>query len=139
MSGTPIYSVWNMMNQRCYDKSNHAYHRYGGRGVTVCERWRTFENFYADMGDKPAGKSLERINNDGNYEPGNVVWADAKAQANNRRSNVVLEHAGKKQTMQQWCDELGLKIGTVWARLNLYGYSVEKALTPSWRARHVQQ
>lgn len=91
------------------------------------------------MGDKPAGKSLERLDVNGDYCPENVVWADAKTQANNRRSNVVLEHNGKKQTMQQWCDELDLKIGTVWARLNIYGYSVEKALTPGWRARHVQQ
>jgi len=139
MSRAPIYALWHMMHQRCYDTKNHAYGRYGGRGVTVCDRWHTFENFFADMGDKPFGKSLERINNDGDYSPGNVMWADAKEQANNRRSNVVLEHAGKKQTMQQWCDELGLKIGTVWARLNVYGYSVEKSLTPGWRARHVQQ
>lgn len=89
------------------------------------------------MGNRPEGMSLERKDVNGDYSPENVVWADAKTQANNKRNNVILEHNGKKQTMQQWCDELGLKIGTVWARLNVYGYSVEKALTPAWRARNV--
>ena len=135
-SGTPIYAIWRSMIQRCYDANSHAYHRYGGRGISVCDSWRTFEGFYADVGDRPIGKSLERKDVNGNYSPNNVIWADAKTQANNRRSNVLLEHNGKKQTMQQWCDELGLKIGTVWARINNYGYSVEKALTPGWRAKN---
>ncbi len=136
MTKTPIYGLWHSMIQRCYDKNCNVYYRYGGRGINVCNKWQTFEGFYEDMGDKPKGKSLERLDNDGDYCPENVVWADAKAQANNRRSNVILEHNGKKQTMQQWCDELDLKIGTVWARLNVYGYSVAKALTPGWRARN---
>jgi hypothetical protein len=139
MTKTAIYGLWHAMMQRCYDKNSHAYNRYGDRGVNVCSRWHQFENFYADMGDKPHGMSMERIDNNGHYSPENVIWATAKSQANNRRSNVVLEHNGKKQTMQQWCDELGLKIQTVWARINVYGYSVEKALTHGWRARHVQQ
>lgn len=125
------------MMQRCYDKNSHAYDRYGARNITVCEKWKKFDGFYKDMGDKPKGMSLERKDVNGNYCPENVIWADAKMQANNRRTNVVLEHNGKKQTMQQWCDELDLKIGTVWARLNIYGYSVEKALTKGWRARNV--
>jgi hypothetical protein len=136
MTKTPIYGLWHAMIQRCYDKNCDVYYRYGGRGINVCNKWQTFEGFYEDMGDKPKGKSLERLDNDGDYCPENVVWADAKAQANNKRSNVILEHNGKKQTMQQWCDELDLKIGTVWARLNVYGYSVAKALTPGWRARN---
>lgn len=139
MTRTPIYAIWRSMMNRCHLPSNHAFGRYGGRGINVCQRWQDFEQFYADMGAAPEGMSLDRVNNDGDYSPENVVWATAKQQANNRRSNVVLEHSGKKQTMQQWCDELGLKIGTVWARLNVYGYSVEKSLTPGWRARHVQQ
>lgn len=137
MTRTPIYRIWRSMMQRCYDKNSHAYSRYGGRGINVCERWQSFEGFYADMGDKSEGKSLERIDNNGNYSPENVVWADAKAQANNRRSNVILEYKGQKKTMQQWCDEIGLNIGTVWSRINNHGYSVEKALTPGWRGRNV--
>ncbi len=137
MSKTPIYAIWHSMMQRCYDLNSHAYERYGARGIVVCDFWKTFDGFYADMGEKPKGMSLERKDVNGDYSPENVVWANAKTQANNRRSNVVLEHDGRKQTMQQWCDELGLKIGTVWARINLYGYSVEKALTKGWRAKNV--
>lgn len=120
------------MIQRCYDKNSHAYSRYGGRGINVCNKWQTFEGFYEDMGDKPKGKSLERLDNDGDYCPENVVWADIKQQNNNRRTNVILEHNGKKQTMQQWCDELDLKIGTVWARINR-GWDVARALTQEVR------
>jgi hypothetical protein len=136
MTKTPIYGIWHTMMQRCYDKNTESYPRYGGRGINVCDKWQSFEGFYEDMGDKPKGMSLERLDNNGDYCLENVIWADYKTQANNRRSNVVLEHNGKKQTMQQWCDELNLKIGTVWARLNTYGYSVDKALTPGWRAKN---
>lgn len=131
---TPIYAIWHSMMQRCYDKNSHAYSRYGGRGINVCQKWQTFEGFYADMGEKPEGMSLERKDVNGDYSLENVIWATAKEQANNKRNNIILEHLGRKQTMQQWCDELDLKIGTVWARLNKYGYSVEKALTKGWRA-----
>lgn len=136
MTKTPIYAIWHSMMQRCYDKNSQAFNRYGGRGINVCDKWQTFEGFYEDMGNKPDNLSMERKDVNGDYSPENVVWADAKTQANNRRSNVMLEHNGKRQTMQQWCDELGLKIGTVWARINVYGYSVEKSLTPGWRAKN---
>ena len=125
---TKIYAIWRSMMQRCYDNNSHAYDRYGKRGIEVCDRWKKFENFYADMGDKPQGMSLERIDNNGNYEPSNVIWASDKAQANNRRSNVILEYQGRKQTMQQWADESGIKIGTIWARLHR-GWTVERAIS----------
>lgn len=125
---TKIYAIWHSMMQRCYDNNSHAYQRYGGRGIEVCDKWKSFDGFYADMGEKPDGMSLERINNDGNYSPDNVVWASDKAQANNRRSNVVLEYQGRKQTMQQWADESGVKIGTIWARLHR-GWTVERAIS----------
>lgn len=128
MTKTPIYGIWRSMMQRCYDINSHAYDRYGGRGITVCNKWHDFESFYQDMGNKPKSSSLERINNDGPYSPKNVIWATSKQQANNRRSNVILEYQGRKQTMQQWSDETGLKIQTLWARLDR-GWSVEKALT----------
>lgn len=131
-SGSPIYAIWRSMMQRCYDKNSHAYSRYGGRGINVCNKWQTFEGFYEDMGDKPKGKSLERLDNNGDYSPENVIWADIKQQNNNRRTNVFLEHNGKKQTMQQWCDELNLRIGTVWARINR-GWDVSRALTQEVR------
>jgi hypothetical protein len=135
-SKSKIWSIHRSMMDRCYLPTSHAYGHYGGRGIYVCDRWHDFENFYADMGDKPVGMSLDRSDNNGPYSPENVRWANSKDQANNKRSNVVLEYLGRQQTMQQWCDELGLKISTVWARLNLYGYSVDKALTAGWRAKN---
>ncbi len=131
-SKSQIWSMHRSMMDRCYLQTSTAYKNYGGRGITVCKRWHDFENFYADMGDKPKGMTLERMDNDGPYTPDNVRWASYKDQANNRRSNVVLEFEGKKQTMQQWSDEMGLKIQTVWARLNR-GWSVDRALTEEVR------
>jgi len=131
-SKSQIWFMHRSMMDRCYLQTSTAYKNYGGRGITVCKRWHDFENFYADMGDKPKGMTLERIDNDGPYSPDNVRWASYKDQANNRRNNVVLEFQGRKQTMQQWSDEMGLKIQTVWARLNR-GWSVDRALTEEVR------
>lgn len=128
----PIYRIWRSMMQRCYDKNSHAYSRYGARGISVCERWQDFEKFYADMGDRPEGMSLERVDNDGDYSPENVVWAGAKAQARNRRSTVYLEHDGQRKSMAEWAEETGVKIATLWARVNR-GMPVDIALTKGVR------
>jgi hypothetical protein len=82
---TPEYLSWKSMIQRCFNPKATGYDRYGACGISVCDRWRLFENFLADMGERPAGHSLDRIDNDGDYEPGNVRWATREQQANNKR------------------------------------------------------
>jgi hypothetical protein len=85
MVGTPTYHSWSNMIQRCTNPKHHRYANYGGRGIAVCERWREFANFLADMGVKPPGHSIERKDNNGNYEPGNCKWATFAEQSHNTR------------------------------------------------------
>jgi hypothetical protein len=130
MTNTPEHRSWTGMKGRCINPKNKRWHRYGGRGISVCERWlESFENFYADMGPKPVGTSLERVNNDGNYEPSNCIWATPKQQQNNMRRNVFLEYRGKRLTIAQWAREIGIDRGTLRARKRR-GWTVEEIFNP---------
>jgi hypothetical protein len=127
---TRVYGIWRGMRSRCENPRNRSYPRYGGRGIKVCERWAVFENFLADMGEPPTPQhQIERQKNGEGYYPENCHWATPKEQANNRRSSRLLTYQGRTQTLQAWCDELGLKHNTVVMRLNEYGWSVERALS----------
>lgn len=105
------------MKTRCFNPNSQQYYNYGARGITVCKRWLKFENFHADMGDKPDGMSLERINNDGNYEPGNCRWATAKEQQANTRLTVRVTINGETSSLSEWCRRYGLKFHRVWRRI----------------------
>lgn len=134
ISRDPRYNTWIGMIHRCHRPTSPSYPLYGARGIRVCERWHSTENFFQDMGPRPSkNHSLDRINNDGNYEPGNCRWATAKEQANNTRHNVHLELSGVKQTIGEWAKKLGMDSRTIRERLNR-GWSVERALTESIHA-----
>lgn len=129
------YRCWINMRQRCHSPKAQAYAAYGGRGITVCERWQTFENFLADMGEPPPRMTLERKNNDLGYEPGNCVWATYKAQNNNRRGNILVTVEGRTQTVAQWSAETGLTFITIWRRVR-DGWDPLRAVTqPSRRKK----
>jgi hypothetical protein len=108
-----LYKVWTGMLARCQIKSASGYENYGGRGIGVCERWHEFENFLADMGEPASGMTIERNDNNGNYEPGNCRWATRKEQGKNKRNNRVIEHAGKSMTVTDWARHLGISLATL--------------------------
>lgn len=127
----PEYGVWRGMKRRCLDPRRRSWPFYGGRGITVCARWNSsFAAFLVDMGRRPSPEhSIDRIDNDGDYEPGNCQWTTRDVQGKNRRNNLLIEFNGKRQTGADWSRELGMRSTTVVAnRLNL-GWSVERALT----------
>lgn len=131
-SHTQIYGVWQAMRARCFDLDDQKYPDYGGRGITVCDRWRkNFEPFLADMGERPLGLTLHRIDNNGNYEPGNCCWATPKTQANNTRRNRRMAFGGATLTLTEWAQRLGITPGSLHSRLSKW--SLEKALTTAKR------
>ena len=134
-SKTPSYGIWRAMHDRCKNPKSHAWDLYGGRGITVCEEWGSFENFYADMGDVPAGMSLDRKNNDKGYSPDNCRWASREEQGRNRRTNHHLTYQGKTQCIADWADELGMSPSTILSRVLGMGWTTERALTQPVRHR----
>jgi len=126
---TPEYYVWQAMVQRCTNQRNPNYHKYGNRGIEVCNRWRSFDAFYADMGSRPSpDHSLERENNNGHYEPGNCRWATRTEQANNTRWNHRLSVDGIEDTVAGWARRKGLRPNTIVTRLRA-GWSHQRAIS----------
>ena len=128
-----LYYVWMDMRRRCYDPKDTNYKRYGERGVRVCEEWNDYAKFRewanASGYDKNAKKqhcTIDRIDNNGNYCPENCRWVDSKTQSNNRSTNKIVEYQGRRQTLKQWTDELGLKYALVQKRL-MSGWTAERA------------
>jgi hypothetical protein len=125
------YDAWHAMKQRCFNPRHKQYDHYGGRGITVCEEWWDFEAFFRAMGPKPSpSHSIDRINNNDGYRPGNCRWATQHEQNLNTRQNRYLTYNGKTQTLDAWCTELGIKRGTIDSRLCM-GYPIERVLSPA--------
>lgn len=129
MFGTRIYRIWTGMMTRCTNERSENYANYGGRGIRVCERWKKFENFYADMiGTYRDDLSIDRIDSNGDYCPENCRWETATRQIRNRRITTILEFNGRTQSLADWADELAIPLGTLRERLRR-GWSTERALT----------
>lgn len=130
MTDSPEYRAWCHMKERCSNPRVHNFHRYGGRGIRVCERWiDSFENFLADMGERPSPRhTLERKDRDKGYEPGNCTWATSREQALNRHTNRILTFRGEAKPLTVWCDAFGISPKIVGTRLRR-GWTVERALT----------
>lgn len=131
----PEFTVWLLMRDRCFNPNNKKYADYGGRGITMDPRWADdFAAFYADMGPRPAGYEIDRINNDSNYEPGNCRWTTRVVNLNNCRSNAYVEWRGEVQTVAQWARRFGISDRTLWMRIFKLKWDVERAMTAPLRA-----
>lgn len=130
LSDIPEYKVWCAMKARCLNPGHPHYFQYGARGITVCERWLKFEDFFADMGYRPSAKhSIERTDNNGNYEPSNCKWETQDVQMSNTRRNHILTINGVSRNIAQWAVLTGLKHTTIDSRLR-HGWSNEDAILP---------
>ena len=133
-SGTREYAAWYAMVHRCTRPESQWYRRYGGRGITVCERWLIFDNFLADMGPCPPGLTIERRENNEGYHPGNCYWATRAEQSANRSSCVLLTYDGVTLHASEWARRQGLHVGLILGRIH-HGWTVERALTTYPKAR----
>lgn len=136
-SKSRTYASWSAMRERCLNPAVKEYPRYGGRGITICESWSDFANFLADMGERPAGKTLDRRDTQGNYTPDNCRWATPMEQGRNRTTNRVIEHKGESRCLAEWAQITGMGFGTLKGRLDL-GWPIEKALSTPVRLPKAQ-
>jgi hypothetical protein len=132
MSGSKEHMIYRGMKSRCENQNSSDYPNYGGRGIGICDRWQKLENFYADMGKCPKGMTLDRIDNDGDYKPGNCKWATRRQQANNKRNNRFIEYNGKRLTLAQWSRRAGISPAVIRSRI-YRGWPIERALTEKIR------
>lgn len=132
LCGTELYKIWAGIKSRCYNESDPGYPNYGGRGIRMSDEFANdVEAWIAYMGPRPKGASCERIDNDGNYERGNIKWATSKEQARNKRNVVMLTHNNETKPLVEWAESLGMSKGVLYTRIYSRGWSVEAALTTS--------
>jgi len=136
MTNTKEFFAWRGILSRCRTVTDEAYSNYGARGITVCDRWLEFKNFFEDMGFAPTKKhSIDRIDNNKGYYKENCRWATQKVQANNTRKTIFIEHNGVKKSLSEWCDELSLRRMGVYLRIHR-GMNPLEALTKPFQIRH---
>jgi hypothetical protein len=122
------WRAWNSMRQRCENTRHRQYKDYGGRGIKVCDRWQVFEHFLIDMGEAPADLTLERLDNNGDYEPANCAWRSRKAQSRNRRDNRQITYKGQTKCLSEWAEQYSLSKSTLKYRIDK-GWTLGEALT----------
>lgn len=128
--GTPLFITWSGMMARCYNPKNERYADYGGRGITVCERWHDPNKFIQDMAKgRKKGLQIDRTDNSKEYSPENCRWATRKEQGRNKRNNVLLTLNGETHCLSEWAEITGICLGTLWDRSKVRGWSDEKVLT----------
>lgn len=135
MSQTRTHRIWWGMIRRCTEPSFANWSDYGGRGIRVCERWLTFENFLADMGECQPGMTIERKDTNAGYDPGNCVWATPIEQARNKRNSRRYEYRGKLRSMAEIAELSGVHYGTLRSRLRNYGWDLERAISQPVQVR----
>lgn len=130
MTDTPTHNSWRAMMERCYNPKTVSFKNYGGRGVRVCDRWHAFENFLADMGERPSvSHSLDRSDNEKDYSPDNCTWATKKQQSRNTRRNVIVTYLGRNYVLTDLAIEVGIPYGTLRSRIFEAGNSPEEAVS----------
>lgn len=137
MHKTKMYKSWVNMKSRCDNNKDKGYKNYGGRGIGYDSTWESFEVFLEDMGERPTGLTLDRIDNDKGYSKENCHWVTQKEQSRNRRSNVIISYNGETKCIMEWAEELGINYTTLLGRINRLQWSVEKALTTPIRQKNV--
>lgn len=126
---SPEYEVWCSMIARCENPAEERYHRYGGRGIKVCEKWHDFTSFFTDMGQRPSAKhSIDRLNNDGNYELGNCAWVTKRDQAINRSSSIIVEYNGEHIELARLAVIHAINVRVLRSRVQKLGWSLDRAL-----------
>jgi hypothetical protein len=131
---TKVWLTWRNIKGRCEKSSDSHFQWYGGRGIKVCDRWQSFDHFYQDMGEPPSkSHTIERLDANGDYEPGNCVWATMKEQQRNRTNNRLITHNGKTQCLSAWAEEYGISQRRLRTRLERDKWDFERALTAPLR------
>lgn len=137
---TPTYVSWCAMSQRCNDPGRDGFAGYGGAGITVCDRWKSFSAFIEDMGERPSGTTIDRIDGTLGYQPGNCRWATSIEQANNKCTSRTYRAGDTERTLKGWSEISGIPASCIHKRINKLGWPIEAAIsTPSRGNRHVQE